>query len=142
MPGRLVLGRLIWGRLALERWGLQAAAAVFCAGILAAALPARAQDENQAPPRWITDAKSGCKIWDPAPEPQETVNWSGACTGGLATGKGTVQWFENGKPGDRYIGEYQGGKRNGHGVAIFSNGTRIEGDWRDDELLQPGVNEI
>ena len=84
-----------------SRMGLAVAAAFFVAGNLAAALPAVAQ-ADQAPPRWIADAGTGCKLWDPAPLPQETVRWSGACEGGLATGNGTVQWYENGRPGDRY----------------------------------------
>jgi hypothetical protein len=94
------------------------------------------------PPAWITDAKTGCKVWNPAPQAHETIRWSGGCEGGYAQGKGTLQWFENGRPGDRYEGEYQAGKRNGHGTVTMSNGTRIEGDWRNDELLQLGVNEI
>lgn len=101
-----------------------------------------AQDEAQAPPGWIADPKTGCKVWDPSPEPNETIHWSGRCANGLAQGQGTLQFYENGHPGDRYVGEYQGGKRNGHGVVTFGNGTRVEGDWRNDELLQLGVNEI
>jgi hypothetical protein len=104
--------------------------------------PAVAQNQSGKPPNWIADSKTGCKVWNPAPQARETIHWSGGCDAGLAQGKGTVQWFENGKPGDRYEGEYQAGKRNGHGIVTMSNGTRIEGDWRNDELLQPGVNEI
>lgn len=112
------------------------------ATVLCVTLQARAQNSNQHPPGWIADGKTGCKIWNPAPQSHETIRWSGGCEGGYASGKGTLQWYESGKPGDRYVGEYQGGKRNGHGVVTESNGTRIEGDWRDDELLQMGVNEI
>lgn len=101
-----------------------------------------AQAQAGKPPSWITDSKTGCKIWNPSPEARETIRWSGGCEGGYAQGKGTLQFFENGKPGDRFEGEYQAGKRNGHGVVTMSNGTRIEGDWRNDELLQLGVNEI
>lgn len=112
------------------------------AAILCFALTAQAQNENQRPPAWIADSKTGCKVWNPAPQARETIRWSGGCQGGYAQGKGILQWFENGKPGDRYEGDYQAGKRNGHGVVTMSNGTRIEGDWRDDQLLQMGVNEI
>ncbi|HEY3918074.1 MAG TPA: hypothetical protein VGL83_09785 [Stellaceae bacterium] len=113
-----------------------------CAVFFGIALSAAAQTEKQTPPGWIADAKTGCKIWNPAPQTHETIHWSGGCKGGYAQGKGTLQWFENSRPGDRYEGEYQGGKRNGHGVVTESNGTRIEGDWRNDELMQMGVNEI
>lgn len=110
--------------------------------LLGLAAPAMAQSTPTRPPGWIADSKTGCKVWNPAPQAHETIRWSGACKGGYASGEGTVQWFENGRPGDRYEGEYQAGKRNGHGIVTMSNGTRIEGDWRNDELLQLGVNEI
>src|SRR5215469_12363443 len=97
-----------------------------CAAVVAVALyaaaGAAAQTETDAPPGWIADSKTGCKVWNPAPEPKEAIHWSGPCKNGYADGRGTVQWMENGKPGDRYDGEYRGGKRNGHGVVTYSNG--------------------
>jgi hypothetical protein len=108
---------------------------------LGLAVPALAQNSGKSP-AWIADSKTGCKVWNPAPQARETIQWSGSCDAGYAQGRGTLQWYENGKPGDRYVGEYQAGKRNGHGVVTMGNGTRIEGDWRNDELLQLGVNEI
>jgi hypothetical protein len=110
--------------------------------LLNASVAAMAQAQSGKPPDWIADAKTGCKVWNPAPQARETIRWSGGCEGGFAQGRGTLQWYENGRPGDRYDGEYQAGKRNGHGVVTMSNGKRIEGDWRNDELLQLGVNEI
>ena len=113
------------------------------AALVAVVLPCLAQSNNTTPPAWIADAKTGCKVWNPAPEPHETIHWSGSCSkDGYAQGKGTLEWTENGKPGDRYVGEYEGGKRNGHGVVTDEHGNRVEGDWRDDQLLQMGVNEI
>jgi hypothetical protein len=112
---------------------------VFAALVLTAPL---AQAQSGKPPEWIADAKTGCKVWNPAPQARETIRWSGGCEGGYAQGKGVLQWYENGRPGDRYDGEYQAGKRNGHGTVTMSTGKRIEGDWRNDELLQLGVNEI
>lgn len=109
---------------------------------LCLAVASVAQAQSGKSPSWIADSKTGCKVWNPSPEARETIRWSGACEGGYAQGKGTLQFFENGKPGDRFEGEYQAGKRNGHGVVTMSNGTRIEGDWRNDVLLQLGVNEI
>jgi hypothetical protein len=110
--------------------------------ILGTALPGAAQTQTDRQPGWIADSKTGCKVWNPAPQPHETIRWSGGCKGGYAQGTGTLQWFEDGRPSDRYEGDYQAGKRNGHGVVTQRNGTRIEGDWRNDELLQLGVNEI
>jgi hypothetical protein len=120
-----------------RRFGILAVVA-----ILGFATSAIAQSQPGKPPGWIADSKTGCKVWNPSPQAHETIRWSGGCQNGYAQGKGTLEWFENGKSGDRYVGEYQAGKRNGHGVVTMSNGTRIEGDWRNDELLQLGVNEI
>ncbi len=134
--------RFAWGETmrfsSISRGGAMLAAVVFLG--LAAAPVAPAQSAH--PPTWIADTKTGCKVWNPSPQAHETIRWSGGCQAGYAQGKGTLQWFENGKPGDRYEGDYQAGKRNGHGIVTMSNGTRIEGDWRNDELLQLGVNEI
>jgi hypothetical protein len=106
-------------------------------------MPSFAQTDKSAPPAWIADAKTGCKVWNPAPQQHEAIRWSGGCSkDGYAQGNGTLQWTENGKPGDRYAGAYQAGKRNGHGVVVDAQGNRVEGDWRNDELLQMGVNEI
>lgn len=112
------------------------------AGFIALTAAPVAPAQPAKTPGWIADTKTGCKLWNPSPQAHETIRWSGGCDGGYAQGKGTVQFYENGRPGDRFEGEYQAGKRNGHGIAIMSNGTRIEGDWRNDELLQLGVNEI
>jgi hypothetical protein len=112
-------------------------AATFCGTLLLTA-PARAQ----APPGWITDKKTGCKVWNPSPQSNEAIEWSGPCKNGLADGEGTLQWTQNGKPSDRYVGEYHAGKRNGHGTVTFRNGRTIQGEWRDDELLQLPRNSI
>jgi hypothetical protein len=116
--------------------------ALTVAAMLCFASQSVAQTDKQAPPDWIADSMTGCKIWNPAPEPHESAHWAGPCKDGFAEGKGTLQWTENGQLGDRYDGEYQHGKRNGHGVITDSEGHRIEGNWLNDELLQPGANEI
>jgi MORN repeat len=116
-------------------------AACLAAGLFAAS-PAAAQEESHAPPRWIADAKTGCKVWDPAPEAGESVSWSGPCKAGFAEGEGTLQWFLHGKKGDRYDGGYAHGKRNGYGVVTFANGETVKGAWLDDKLIQLPTNEI
>jgi hypothetical protein len=108
--------------------------------VLCIAFPASAQTGNPMRPGWIADQKTGCKVWNPAPEPRESIRWSGACKDGFAQGKGTVQWLENGQPGDRFDGEYQHGKRNGFGVVTESDGTRTAGEWKDDELVEGTLN--
>jgi hypothetical protein len=49
-------------------------------------------------PGWVTDSKAGCRVWNPAPKPNENVTWSGACENGYAQGQGVEQWYSDGKP--------------------------------------------
>ena len=79
---------------------------------------------------WITDAKTGCKVWNSNPADNESITWSGGCKDGLADGQGTVQWFRGEKPGARYEGTMVDGKESGHGVYTFANGQRYEGHLR------------
>jgi hypothetical protein len=56
--------------------------AAILVGLLAgvAATPIRAGD-------WIADASAGCQVWNPHPQPNETIRWSGACPNGFAHGR-------------------------------------------------------
>ena len=105
------------------------------ATILFVTSEAVAQKENPTPPDWITTTNKPCKVWNPEPQPNESVTWSGPCKDGFASGQGILKWTENGKPDVEFDGEYAEGKRNGHGVLITPDGNRIEGDWRNDRLV-------
>lgn len=99
-----------------------------------AALPATAPAFAQAPPPegWIQDAKTGCRIRNPAPQPRESVTWSGTCPNGIAEGSGVLQWFDDDRPTDRYEGEMRDGWENGRGIATSTViADRYEGEWRD-----------
>ena len=104
------------------------------AAIQLLALQAMAQT-NPAPPDWITATNQPCKIWNPAPVPDEAVTWSGPCTDGFASGQGHLRWTVNGKLDAEFDGSYENGKRNGHGVLTTADGRRIEGEWRNDVIL-------
>lgn len=94
--------------------------------------PAIAQVSPPPPESWIEDAKTGCRIRNPAPQPRETVTWSGACPNGIAEGTGILQWFDDDRPSDRYEGELRDGWENGRGVATSTViADRYEGQWRD-----------
>lgn len=43
---------------------------------------------------WIITDK-GCKVWNPSPQPNESVTWSGECVDGKAHGNGILQWYQN-----------------------------------------------
>jgi hypothetical protein len=113
-------------------------------------------------PGWIADVRTGCKVWDSVPVHNESVTWAGVCQNGIAQGRGTLQWFQDGKPtdryegglldgkrsgkgvytyvaGDRYEGEFHDDKRNGQGISINTSGTRYEGAFRDDKETGQGV---
>lgn len=101
---------------------------------------------------WVADAKSGCQVWNPNPQLDEAVNWSGSCAKGRAEGHGVVQWSKgdvayetdegewrdgrqvnNGKqswPTGRYEGELANGEPNGHGVLIVQK-LRYEGEFHN-----------
>jgi len=116
--------------------------AIAAAAILFAASQAAAQTEKPAAPDWITASNQPCKIWNPQPQPNESVTWTGECKDGLASGQGVLAWTEDGKPDVRYEGQYANGKRNGHGVMITPDGKRIEGNWVNDTLLTGDRNAI
>ena len=104
-------------------------------------------------PNWIIAANQPCQLYNPYPEPGETVTWSGGCSNGKASGEGREVWrgsygeevyvgsMRDGRPhgrgtythanGDRYEGQWRNGKEHGHGTYTFAQGERYEGEWRD-----------
>jgi hypothetical protein len=87
---------------------------------------------------WIADA-NGCKVWDSSPKANESVTWSGACSGGYAEGSGLLQWTVDGKPSSRFEGTFSGGKRNGKGVVTAPSGFGYEGNFVDDRYSGKGM---
>jgi len=104
------------------------------AALLMVALPAVAQTAA-----WISDAKSGCRVWNIYPEAGETMSWSGACRDGMADGRGVVQYSHQGKSGGRYEGDYKRGMLQGRGVYLFPSGSRYEGEFRDSQFNGQGT---
>jgi uncharacterized protein YceK len=83
---------------------------------------------------WIADKKTGCKVWNQQPGPNEAVTWSGKCVNGFAQGNGTLQWHKNGIKTDKYVGNYVEGKMHGKGKHTWvSSGNVYEGDWVDNK---------
>lgn len=107
-------------------------------------------------PGWTVDTEHGCWIWNPNPQQEETVRWTGACADdGPAQGEGVLAWRykrdgEQGEErylgtmargrmhgigtylestGEIYQGEFQDGRENGFGLRVFPTG-RYEGQWR------------
>lgn len=103
-----------------------------------AATHAAAQPQKPKPD-WITTTNQPCKVWNPEPQPNESVTWSGDCKDGFATGTGALRWTEDGKPDMVFDGEYRDGKRNGHGVLTTPDGVVFDGEFRNDKRNGHGV---
>jgi len=97
-------------------------AAIVLTAVLALGSGARAGE-------WLA-SKSGCQIWDPNPQLDETVTWSGGCTNGHADGQGTVQWVKDGQSIETDQGEWRDGKQAGKGIQNWPIG-RYEGELSD-----------
>jgi len=84
------------------------------------------------PGSFVADPNSGCKVWNPHPEPNESVSWSGGCVDGLAQGPGSLQWLNNNRPYEKDEGEWNKGQQSGRGTQVWSLG-RYDGDIQNGE---------
>jgi MORN repeat len=108
--------------------------------LLAGALAVQVKDHAQAQQAggWITDTSAGCKVWNPHPQANESVHWSGACAGGFAQGRGAAQWFRSNLPFETDEGEWRVGRQVGYGTQVWPSG-RYDGDLVDGEPHGHGV---
>lgn len=103
-------------------------------GLVAA--PASAQ--TPAPGGFVADPGTGCRVWNPHPQPDEAVSWSGPCVNGLAQGAGHLQWLKAGKPYEKDEGEWRDGRQAGRGSQDWSSG-RYDGELSGGEPHGRGV---
>ena len=87
---------------------------------------------------WILDTGAGCKVWNPHPQPNETLRWSGACANGMAQGRGAAQWFRGNLPFETDEGEWREGRQSGFGTQVWPTG-RYDGELVDGEPNGRGV---
>jgi hypothetical protein len=109
---------------------------------------------------YTADGRSGCRVVNAHPQPNETITWTGECRGGVAEGKGILQWFEDGRLTERYVGEmgagvmsgqgdllthgghyvgaFSNGKANGQGTLTTTKGETLSGTWKDGCLNDNG----
>ncbi len=116
-----------------------AAMALAAGPALARAAPRPGEETAPLPSAWMGDSRTGCKLWNPQPQPGESVRWSGACEGGFAVGPGVTEWFEGGQPTEIVEGARVAGHLQGKGVQTTADGARFEGSWKDDRRNGPGV---
>lgn len=123
--------------------------------------PARQAESAERVPM-AQDSQSGCKVWKPNLQPNESVTWSGDCADGYASGNGTARWSSVGKElltyegtfragvlqgkgvmtaagGDRYEGNYKDGKRDGRGVYTTGAGHRYDGEFHENKKNGAGI---
>jgi hypothetical protein len=66
---------------------------------------------------WVKTANQDCEVFANAPlGSDETVNWSGSCENGRASGVGQLEWSVNDRIAGYYEGGMAGGKLHGKGV--------------------------
>jgi hypothetical protein len=106
------------------------------AAVLSACLTLVAQIAHAG--AWVADGKSGCQVWDPNPQIDESVAWSGACANGHAEGPGTAQWLKRSTVIETDTGEWRDGRQAGKGVQIWPTG-RYEGELADGEPNGQGL---
>jgi len=93
--------------LARRRYRIVMALLPLVALLIFAAIPALAEPEPQCPTPtvkggpacWIeVENQPGCFLWNPNPGTDETVTWSGSCSGDRPDGHGTERWsFDDGE---------------------------------------------
>jgi hypothetical protein len=111
---------------------------------------------------WIEDSKTGCKVFNPNPVPNEKIEYVGNCSNGFAEGRGVVTWYKNGvfneraeadfkngklygqvtytyASGNKFVGQYKDYKRNGQGTFIWANGDKYVGEYKDNQKYGRGT---
>ena len=75
-----------------------------------------------------------CYVWDEYFHPDETVTWTGECSGGLAQGTATLTWvWDSGKQIQENTGLLQEGKMHGRWILRNADGTVLEGPYVEGE---------
>ncbi len=108
--------------------------------VLNLAFAADAAQLETAQPLWTKD-QNGCLHWNPKPQPNESIAWTGGCRNGKATGQGERLWFSNGfltmhdktiplDKGKRGTGPYQQVNYDEKGVFQSDcTGALVKGKW-------------
>ena len=92
---------------------------------------------NSAAPtdeHWIKD-NNGVYLWNPQPNPNETVNWSGDFVQDgnykYANGAGVVTWYLNGEFEQKDEGNFKHGQRDGTFKHTFPSGRIFYSNWHN-----------
>lgn len=97
--------------------------------------------ESMPSGRFVLDELSGCKVWNPHPQENESAKWVGACVSGFADGRGTLEWLQNDKPYEKDEGDWREGRQSGRGVQDWGAG-RYEGELLNGEPHGRGILQL
>ena len=74
----------------------------------------------------------GCYVWNLNLQPDETVTWSGGCSGGRAQGEGRLKWvWGDGEKNAESTGSLTDGTMHGRWVARLADGEVQEGPYAE-----------
>ena len=82
------------------------------------------------------EGRSYCWVWNPDPQPDETVSWDGHCVDGLMSGQGNLIWRfirDNREMITWQTGSYRDGREQGHFVYKNRFGEIWEGNYESGE---------
>lgn len=80
---------------------------------------------------FLADARTGCKAWINNIDPGASIRWAGACEGGMASGRGALEYVVGGKVTAQMEGDFKNGKREGRVLVVYPDGRRFEGEYRN-----------
>ena len=90
-------------------------------------MPAMARSDQTD--KWLTDAKTGCAVFDAGAQAGDAVAWTGACSDGVATGLGTASFYRDGKEVESFTADFAKGMvADGHVITHWGNGWSYDGD--------------
>jgi MORN repeat len=72
---------------------------------------------------WAVDATTTCRVWNPHPQLNETVKWTGACANGFAQGTGSARWIRGNITFETDDGEWRDGYQVGNGTQVWPSGS-------------------
>ena len=97
-----------------------------------------AELEQKAKAEWTLTETYQCKVRNIYSN--HTAKWSGGCQDGYVEGMGTLEWYKDDKLTGTYVGSFSQGNMQGKGVYTWANGTKYDGEWKDDKRHGKGIH--
>ena len=95
---------------------------------------------GQKASNWVQEEETGCKVYNEAPQPEESVQITGNCLNGYLEGQGTVIWYLRREFNQKSEGFHIKGKLNGQGSATDAIGNKYIGEFKDSKLHGKGTS--